>query len=201
METDPQQEESPAGTEAEKQEEAPAVADAEQEAPVTEQQEGMPAVTEEEQEAPATKQQEEEAPAIIEAEQQADDPPEVEEPVKSKEPDIPKRVNFSSTDPRIGVDLAIEKDGIASIKPVTVGEMFKETLRDFSGREALFFKEEGQWNPVLYSQYYESCLGAAKSFKKVMTSFLGIQENELPNIELLGECKVLKGMCGCAVNF
>ena len=109
----------------------------------------------------------------MEAEQQAEDPPaeapsaEVEE-VKSKEPEIPERVNFRSTDPRIGVDLAIEKDGVGSAKPVTVGEMFKNTLNEFPDKPALFFKEGEQWNPVLYSEYYDLCIRAAKSFKKVI---------------------------------
>lgn len=80
---------------------------------------------------------------------------------------LPKRVKVWTTAPGEGVDLALEKDGPASAKPITVGEMFQDTFQKYPNREALFYKEDGQWIGVTFAQYYSNCLQAAKSFKKV----------------------------------
>lgn len=89
------------------------------------------------------------------------------EEVQSEEVAVPKRSRVRSTVPSEGVELAVERSGIAGIKPVTVGEMFQETCRKYPNRTALFYKEGGNWQPVSYAQYYTHCLSAAKSFMKV----------------------------------
>lgn len=90
-----------------------------------------------------------------------------EEEVKSKEEVVIKREKVRSIDPSEGVDLAMESSGVASKPPQTVCAMFQETYQKYPNRDALFFKAEGLWKPVVFTQYYANCLGAAKSFKKV----------------------------------
>ena len=92
------------------------------------------------------------------------------EAVKSKEEPFPKRVKVWSVIPSEGVDLAIEKEGLPSMKPTTVGEMFQETYQKYPNRDGLCFKtsrDAPEWERVSFSQYYANCLAAAKSFKKV----------------------------------
>ena len=95
--------------------------------------------------------------------EQPTQPPE-EEPVAQKEP--VKRVKVRSTLPSEGVDIAMG-DGVASVEPRTVGEMFQDTYQKWPNREALMEKVDGAWVPTTFTQYYANCLAAAKSFRKV----------------------------------
>lgn len=116
---------------------------------------------------------ESQVPVSQEPEAKPEAAPEVEtapaaaEEVKAKEEVVTKREKVRSTRPNEGVDLAMESSGFASAQPKTVGEMFQETYQLYPNREALAYKEDGNWIPVTYSQYYANCLNAAKSFKKV----------------------------------
>ena len=61
----------------------------------------------------------------------------------------------------------MEKTGIASVKPVTVSQMFEKTVEQYPDHPALSYKEEGEWKTVTYKQYYNTCIATAKSFLKV----------------------------------
>ena len=65
------------------------------------------------------------------------------------------------------VDLAIGESGIEAMKPVTVGEIFKDVEARFPRRPALKYKEDGVWKTITYTAYYNLCFKAAKSFLKV----------------------------------
>ena len=65
------------------------------------------------------------------------------------------------------VDLAIGESGIEAEEPITVGQLFKDTLKTFSDHPALKYKEDGTWKEISYKEYYNLCIKAAKSFLKV----------------------------------
>jgi len=65
------------------------------------------------------------------------------------------------------VDLAIGESGIEAEEPINVGQLFKNTLKEFSTHVALKYKESGKWKAITYSEYYNHCIRAAKSFLKV----------------------------------
>ncbi|XP_070760160.1 long-chain-fatty-acid--CoA ligase ACSBG2-like [Enoplosus armatus] len=65
------------------------------------------------------------------------------------------------------VRLRMEGSGPASVTPITVHQMFQETLKTYGDHPALASKKEGQWVTVTWRQYYEQCRAAAKSFLKL----------------------------------
>ena len=79
----------------------------------------------------------------------------------------PVRTKVRSYVPEIGVDLAIGESGIEAEEPITVGQLFKDTLEKFPTHPALRYKEDGAWKTITYTGYYDLCVKAAKSFLKV----------------------------------
>ncbi|XP_053276057.1 long-chain-fatty-acid--CoA ligase ACSBG2 isoform X1 [Pleuronectes platessa] len=65
------------------------------------------------------------------------------------------------------VRLRMEGSGRASETPITVHQMFLETVEHYGDYSALMSKEEGQWVTLTWRQYYEQCRAAAKSFLKL----------------------------------
>ena len=51
--------------------------------------------------------------------------------------------------------------------PKTVGEVFRDTKRSLPKHPALKYKEDGKWKAITYTEYYEYCIKAAKSFLQV----------------------------------
>ena len=49
----------------------------------------------------------------------------------------------------------------------TVGQIFKETVEKFPMHPALKHKEDETWKTITYTEYYNLCIKAAKSFLKV----------------------------------
>ena len=49
----------------------------------------------------------------------------------------------------------------------TVGQIFKETVEKFPMHPALKYKEDETWKTITYTEYYNLCIKAAKSFLKV----------------------------------
>ena len=84
------------------------------------------------------------------------------------EPERPPRTKYFSLQPDDPVELLIGKSGVAAVEPTTVGAFFKDSVERFPSTPALAFKgADGQWNGVTYTQYYNLCVRAAKSFLKV----------------------------------
>ncbi|XP_056140333.1 long-chain-fatty-acid--CoA ligase ACSBG2-like [Lampris incognitus] len=126
------------------------------------------------------------------SEQSSAEPPVVPAPPNSTEPsaypaelngglylDVPKLIQLPitatlapaerlwSTDRDEAVKLRIEGSGPGSETPVTVHQMFLETVKAWGDHAALASKKEGQWVTQTWRQYYEQCRAAAKSFLKL----------------------------------
>lgn len=65
------------------------------------------------------------------------------------------------------VGLRMEGSGPGSETPVTIHQMFLETVENYGEHPALVSKKDGQWVTLTWRQYYEQCRAAAKSFLKV----------------------------------
>ncbi|XP_004072167.2 long-chain-fatty-acid--CoA ligase ACSBG2 [Oryzias latipes] len=65
------------------------------------------------------------------------------------------------------VNLRMEASGPGSETPVTIHQMFLETVERSGDQTALVFKEDGQTASLTWRQYYEQCRAAAKSFLKL----------------------------------
>ncbi|XP_068461365.1 long-chain-fatty-acid--CoA ligase ACSBG2-like isoform X2 [Clinocottus analis] len=72
-----------------------------------------------------------------------------------------------STSRHKAVRLRMEGSGPASETPMTVHQMFLQTVQTYGDHPALASKEEGQWVTLSWRQYYEQCRAAAKSFLKL----------------------------------
>ncbi|XP_034450662.1 long-chain-fatty-acid--CoA ligase ACSBG2-like [Hippoglossus hippoglossus] len=108
--------------------------------------------------------------------------PELQERTEGLPPEEPKAVPLSkstevttlapadqlwSTRRDEAVRLRMEGSGRASETPITVHQMFLETVEHYGDYSALMSKEEGQWVTLTWRQYYEQCRAAAKSFLKL----------------------------------
>ena len=72
-----------------------------------------------------------------------------------------------SVDPAKPVDVAVGEVGLAAAEPITIGRMFQETVKTFPGNPALAFKDQDTWTTIIYTDYYDLCIRAAKSFLKL----------------------------------
>ena len=79
----------------------------------------------------------------------------------------PGRTKVRTWKPDEEVDLAMGKSGIEAEEPITVGQLFKSTKERFPDHPALKYKEEREWKSITYTEYYDECIRAAKSFLKV----------------------------------
>ena len=107
-----------------------------------------------------------EPPSAAEGEGQSEQKKEEEEEPKPKR--LP-RTRVRTARPDEGVDLAMESSGLGAEEPITVGQMFQDTKTRIPDNPALRYKEdpEGDWVTISYSEYYDLCIRAAKSFIKV----------------------------------
>ncbi|XP_075060767.1 long-chain-fatty-acid--CoA ligase ACSBG2 isoform X2 [Mixophyes fleayi] len=65
------------------------------------------------------------------------------------------------------VQLRMEESGVASLPPVTIHQLFEETVKNYGEYTALASKHGDQWEKITYRQYYEQCRIAAKGFIKL----------------------------------
>ena len=78
------------------------------------------------------------------------------------------RVRFATSNPEEAVDIAMGESGLAAAEPITVGEMMQRTVVRVPQHVALRYKVQGgTWRDVTYKEYYQQCIAAAKSFRKV----------------------------------
>ncbi|XP_022620946.1 long-chain-fatty-acid--CoA ligase ACSBG2-like isoform X2 [Seriola dumerili] len=117
-----------------------------------------------------------------EAPTEAPKSPELEEAVEGLSLEEPKAVPLStanvattlapadrlwSTSRDEAVRLRMEGSGKASETPMTIHQMFLQTVDSYGDTPALVSKKEGQWETLTWRQYYEQCRAAAKSFLKL----------------------------------
>lgn len=109
-----------------------------------------------------------------------------EEEGETAGPSPPQRRKVRTTDPSDGVDLAMGVKGIEAAPPITVGQMFQETVRKFPSHPALRYKEGGEWKSITYEEYYKLSIRAAKSFLKVrcMTTQLFFSCKNVKNLDV-----------------
>ncbi|RVE67885.1 hypothetical protein OJAV_G00086270 [Oryzias javanicus] len=65
------------------------------------------------------------------------------------------------------VKLRMEGSGPGSETPVTIHQLFLETVEKSGDQTALIFKQNGQTASLTWREYYEQCRAAAKSFLKL----------------------------------
>ncbi|XP_040010730.1 long-chain-fatty-acid--CoA ligase ACSBG2-like isoform X1 [Xiphias gladius] len=108
--------------------------------------------------------------------------PELEEATEGLSPEEPKTVPLSTANSATtlapadqlwsdsrdkAVRLRMEGSGLASVTPITIHQMFLETVESYGDSPALVSKKEGEWVTLTWRQYYEQCRAAAKSFLKL----------------------------------
>ena len=79
----------------------------------------------------------------------------------------PSRTKVRTWNPYEKVDLATGKSGIEAEEPITIGQLFMDAVDRFPKHPALKYKEDGKWKAITYTDYYDLCIKAAKSFLKV----------------------------------
>ena len=95
-------------------------------------------------------------------------PAEAGDEVKEKlKAEVTPRTKVHTTNPAEGVDIAMGTEGIESEEPVTIGHVFRQTVKKYPDRDALGYKEGEEWKYIKYPEYYQLCVSAAKSFIKV----------------------------------
>ncbi len=91
-----------------------------------------------------------------------------EDEVKEKsKPAVPVRTKVYTTNPAEGVDIAMGESEIEKEEPLTIPQLFKNSVQHYGSRDALGYKEENQWKFIQYTEYYQLVISAAKSFIKV----------------------------------
>uniref|UniRef100_A0A3P9A324 long-chain-fatty-acid--CoA ligase n=2 Tax=Esox lucius TaxID=8010 RepID=A0A3P9A324_ESOLU len=65
------------------------------------------------------------------------------------------------------VKLRMTESGLGSEAPMTVHQMFLETVENYGDLPALSSKKDGQWVTLTWREYYQQCRAAAKSFLKL----------------------------------
>ncbi|XP_053318195.1 long-chain-fatty-acid--CoA ligase ACSBG2 isoform X2 [Spea bombifrons] len=92
---------------------------------------------------------------------------------KTKE-DLPQSDGLPSSNTKLWttqrdgtVQLRIEESGVASLPPITIHQLFQESVGKYGDCVALASKQGDQWNKITYKQYYEQCRIAAKGFIKL----------------------------------
>lgn len=68
------------------------------------------------------------------------------------------------------VKLRMSESGPGSEPPLTIHQMFQQTVDKFGDHSALCYKKDGAWVTLNYKEYQQQCRAAAKSFLKVRTS-------------------------------
>ena len=81
--------------------------------------------------------------------------------------DCPIRTHFRTTNPMDEIDIAMGTEGLKAAEPITIGQLFKDTVSKIPDHPALRFKEGEDWKTLSYSEYYQHSVRAAKSFLKV----------------------------------
>ena len=103
----------------------------------------------------------------------AEEQPNEDEPVideqdePAPETPLPPRTKVYSIDPSDPVQLLIGEKGLPAAKPITVGEVFRNTRDKYPEHPALVSKVNDTTVTLTYSEYYDFCVRAAKSFLKV----------------------------------
>lgn len=98
-----------------------------------------------------------------------------DEPPSAEDKDLAPADQFWTTDRDGAVKLRVGTTDHDNVKPITVYELFKNTVERAGDSVALAVKRNDQWQKWTYSQYMEDCKTAAKGFIKLgLESFSGV---------------------------
>nr|XP_033792808.1 long-chain-fatty-acid--CoA ligase ACSBG2-like isoform X2 [Geotrypetes seraphini]XP_033792818.1 long-chain-fatty-acid--CoA ligase ACSBG2-like isoform X2 [Geotrypetes seraphini]XP_033792826.1 long-chain-fatty-acid--CoA ligase ACSBG2-like isoform X2 [Geotrypetes seraphini] len=75
--------------------------------------------------------------------------------------------NLWTTERDGAVRLRMGQTGPEAEPPITIHQLFQQTLERYSNRPALAVKRDGQWKTTTYLEYYQACRAAAKGFLKL----------------------------------
>ncbi|XP_028660767.1 long-chain-fatty-acid--CoA ligase ACSBG2-like [Erpetoichthys calabaricus] len=75
--------------------------------------------------------------------------------------------NLWTTKRNGSVKLRITKSGPGSEAPMTIHQCFLDSVERYKEMPALAYKKDGKWEMINYSNYYEECRKAAKSFLRI----------------------------------
>ncbi|XP_052277987.1 long-chain-fatty-acid--CoA ligase ACSBG2-like isoform X2 [Dreissena polymorpha] len=81
--------------------------------------------------------------------------------------DLLPATSYCTTDITAPVKLRLEKEGHASIKPITMETMFRQTAEKLPDTIALGVKRNGVWQKTTFREYYSLTKQAARAFIKV----------------------------------
>ena len=59
-------------------------------------------------------------------------------------------------------------------EPITIGQLFKNTVKRFPKHPALKYKMGMRWEPITFTGYYDRCIKAAKSFLEVRVDYMHV---------------------------
>ena len=84
-------------------------------------------------------------------------------------PQYPPGSRVRTSNPHETVHILRSDQGLEAADPVTVGQMFMETVKKYPTRPALCSKEscDEDWKEITFAEYYKLSFQAAKSFIKV----------------------------------
>ncbi|XP_039615484.1 long-chain-fatty-acid--CoA ligase ACSBG2-like [Polypterus senegalus] len=75
--------------------------------------------------------------------------------------------NLWTTKRNGSVKLRMTKSGPGSEAPLTIHQYFLDSVERYKEMPALAYKKDGKWEMISYSNYYEECRKAAKSFLRI----------------------------------
>ncbi|XP_038646691.1 long-chain-fatty-acid--CoA ligase ACSBG2-like isoform X2 [Scyliorhinus canicula] len=75
--------------------------------------------------------------------------------------------NLWTTQKNGAVKLRMEETCCGGVSPLTVAQMFQETVNQCGDHVAIGFKQTNQWETLTFAEYYGECRKAAKSFLKL----------------------------------
>ena len=84
-------------------------------------------------------------------------------------PQYPPGCRVRSSNPHEPLQILRSAQGLEAADPVTIGQMFQDTVKMFPKRTALCFKEnvDSDWKEISFAKYYSFTTQAARSLLKV----------------------------------
>ena len=74
--------------------------------------------------------------------------------------------------PEVELPIELGACGLAAEEPITIGQMFRQTVSSYPDTPALGHKEGEEWKKINYLEYYKLSVKAAKSFLKVINVYI-----------------------------
>ena len=98
-------------------------------------------------------------------------------------PQYPTGSRVRSSNPHEPLQILRSAQGLEKVDPVTIGQMFQDTVKIFPKKTALCFKETGDsdWKEISFAKYYSFTTQAARSLLKVLYRFVDCTAGDVIN--------------------